>query len=72
MFGLDVQIVGGASANQQLLKAGLLDEVHVGIMPILLGEGLRLFESLPEIELEKIQVIELPGGRTEIQYRVVK
>jgi dihydrofolate reductase len=70
----DVQIVGGANINQQGLKAGLIDELQVGIMPVLLGAGLRLFEHLEsqEIELEKIKVIETVGGRTEIIFRVVK
>ena len=40
-----VQVVGGASMAQQLLDAGLVDELHVDIMPVFLGTGLRSFES---------------------------
>ena len=40
-----VQVIGGASVIQQLLRAGLVDELHVDIMPVLLGAGLRLFEN---------------------------
>lgn len=70
----EVTIVGGASTVQQSLRAGLADEVHVDIMPVLLGDGLRLFENLAaeKIELERIKVVELPGGRTHLRFRVVK
>ena len=66
-------VIGGASSAQQCLRAGLVDELHVDIMPVLLGEGLRLFENLgPEpIELEKIKVLE-HGGRTSFRFRVLK
>lgn len=69
----DVTVVGGANTTQQCLKAGLLDEIQLGIMPILLGEGLRLFEPLgiEPIELEIVRVIESPA-RTDLMYRVVK
>jgi dihydrofolate reductase len=40
-----VQTVGGVSIAQQLLGAGLVDELHVDIMPVFLGTGLRSFES---------------------------
>lgn len=67
----DVVIVGGASVTQQCLQAKLVDELQIGIMPVLLGDGLRLFEYLDPLELEKIKVIETVGGRTELIYRVV-
>ena len=37
---------GGASAVQQYLRAGLVDELHVAIVPIVLGRGERLFANL--------------------------
>jgi dihydrofolate reductase len=43
--GKDVRIGGGASTIQQYLRAGLLDEMHVAIAPVLLGTGERLFEG---------------------------
>ncbi len=69
-----VTIVGGASTAQQLLSAGLVDELEIGIMPVILGEGLRFFEHLAaaRIELEKIKVLESAGGRTDILFRVIK
>ena len=42
----DVRIGGGANTIQQYLRAGLIDELHVAISPILLGSGERLFEGL--------------------------
>ena len=44
--GRDVRIGGGASAVQQYLRAGLIDELHVPIVPVLLGGGARLFDNL--------------------------
>lgn len=55
------------------MNAGLCDELHMGIMPVLLGGGLRLFENVDvaRITLEKIRLFE-SGPRTDIWYRVVK
>ena len=44
--GADVRLGGGASTVQQYLRAGLVDELHVPIAPVLLGGGERLFENL--------------------------
>jgi dihydrofolate reductase len=44
--GLDVRIGGGANTIQQYLRAGLIDEVHFAISPVLLGGGERLFEGV--------------------------
>ena len=43
--GNDVRLGGGASTIQQYLRAGLVDEMHVAIVPILLGSGERLFDN---------------------------
>lgn len=69
----DVAVVGGPDIAQQVLRAGLVDELQISIMPVLLGEGLRLFDRLgPEpIELEKVKLIEYLT-RTDIWFRVVK
>jgi dihydrofolate reductase len=54
----DVVIIGGASTSQQCLKAGLADELHIDIMPVLLCGGLRLFEDIgtEQIQLERMKV----------------
>ena len=44
--GRDVVLGGGASTIQQYLRAGLIDEMHLAIVPILLGGGERLFDHL--------------------------
>jgi dihydrofolate reductase len=67
-----VTVVGGASVNQQLLAAGAVDEIHVDVMPVLLGSGLRLFEKAPQgMTLEKLGVVEA-GARTSLRFRVVR
>jgi dihydrofolate reductase len=55
----DVLVSGGASVVQQALRAGLLDEVQLHVVPLLLGSGVRLFDGLdPTVELEATRVIE--------------
>jgi dihydrofolate reductase len=44
--GRDVRIGGGANTIQQYLRAGLIDELHIAISPVLLGAGERLFEGI--------------------------
>ena len=65
--------VGAASIAQQCIRVGLLDEVHVDLVPVLLGDGVRLFEHLGAgpIELESTRVIE-GAGVTHLTFRVVK
>ncbi len=65
--------VGAASIVQQCIRAGLLDEIHIDLVPVLLGGGVRLFEHLgpAPIELESTRVIEAPGV-THLTFRVVK
>jgi dihydrofolate reductase len=68
----DVQVVGGVDLMRQLLAAGLVDELHVDVMPVLLGGGLRLFEAgLDDVQLTKLGVQEV-GARTSLTYRVDK
>jgi dihydrofolate reductase len=67
-----VTVIGGADTAQQCIKKGLLDELQIGIVPVLLGGGLRLFERVgKQIELERMRVRESPG-RTDLRFRVVK
>jgi dihydrofolate reductase len=49
---MDVRIGGGANTIQQYLRAGLIDELHVAIAPVLLGGGERLFEGVDLRALE--------------------
>ena len=63
----------GASSVQQALQAGLLDEFHMSIAHVLLGEGVRLFDHLGSqpIHLEHLSTVETPGA-THLSFRVVK
>lgn len=65
-------LVHGASIAQRALSAGLLDEMEIHLVPVLLGEGLRLFEHLgiEHRELERTRVLEGEGGVTHLRYRV--
>jgi len=69
--GKDVSLGGGADVAQQYLAAGLLDELQLNVVPVLLGEGTRLFANLgdADVELEQVQVVEAPGV-THIKYRI--
>jgi dihydrofolate reductase len=66
----DVTLGGGASAAQQYLAAGLLDELQISVVPILLGDGARLLDGLgeAEVKLEPIRVVDAPGV-THLKYR---
>lgn len=64
-------LVGGSQIVQQCLKAGLLDEIHIDLVPILLGEGIRLFGHVDATELECTRVIEAPGV-THLRFRIIK
>jgi dihydrofolate reductase len=63
----------GAQVSQQLLAAGLVDEVQVHLVPVLLSEGKRLFEHIgpDHIQLEPDRVLE-DDGATHLRYRVVR
>lgn len=71
--GRDVSVIGGASTAHQCIRAGLADELEIGIVPVLFGDGLRLLENLGDAQprLETIKVLESPG-RTDIRLRIVK
>jgi dihydrofolate reductase len=65
--------MGGADAIQQALKAGLMDEMQLHLVPVLLGEGIRLFANMGagQIELAQISVSET-AGVTHVRFRVVR
>jgi dihydrofolate reductase len=69
----DISVAGGANVVQQYLKAGLLDEIQIHLIPILLGDGRRLFDQLDtqQLELETTRVIGSPGV-THLRFRIVK
>ena len=64
-----ISLGGGASAAQQYLAAGLLDELVVSLVPIILGGGARLFDNLGDAapKLEQVEAVGAPGV-THIRY----
>lgn len=68
-----VLVMGGASAGQQCLQAGLVDEMQIHLAPVLFGNGIRLLENIDaeRIGLETTRVIETPAA-THLQYRIVR
>jgi dihydrofolate reductase len=71
--GKDVHIAGGAEVAQQYLAAGLIDEMELHVVPVLLGDGERLFDNLGgvDLKLEQLRAIEAPGV-THLKYRFVR
>jgi dihydrofolate reductase len=69
--GKDVYLAGGADVAQQYLKAGLLDELQIHLVPLFLGGGVRLFDRLEPIELEATRVID-SDAVTHLRFRVEK
>jgi dihydrofolate reductase len=69
----NVGIWGGADVIDQYVKSGLLDEIQLHLVPMLLGEGIRLFDRLgrDRIELERVRTIETPAA-THLWLRVVR
>jgi dihydrofolate reductase len=63
----------GASVAQQGIRAKLVDEIQIHLVPVLLGEGVRLFEHLGStgVELETVRVVDAPGV-THLRFRVVR
>jgi dihydrofolate reductase len=66
---LDIEVAGGASTIQQALRAGLLDELYLHVVPVLLGTGERLFDGVTGIDLAPVEVIASPAV-THIRYAI--
>jgi dihydrofolate reductase len=68
--GKRVHLSGGASAVQQALAADLIDELHLHITAVLVGQGIRLFDDQPRLtELEPFRVL-AADGVTHVSYRI--
>ena len=65
-------LVHGAGVARLALLAGALDELELHVVPVLLGQGRRLFDGLPaeQIELERTRILEGENGITHLHYRV--
>jgi dihydrofolate reductase len=67
----DVLLGGGAGVVQQYLAAGLVDQFELHLVPVLLGDGERLFENVGDLKVQQVRAVEAPGV-THIKYRVVR
>jgi dihydrofolate reductase len=69
----DVCVAGGANTAQQFIRAGLLDELQIHLVPVIIGQGVRLFDALDarDIKLEKTRTLE-SSGVTHLRFRVVR
>ena len=71
--GEKVVSVMGAIVPQQAIRAGLIDEFVIHLIPVLLGEGKRLFDHLGgRVDLERTHVVEAPEGVTHLRFRVIR
>jgi dihydrofolate reductase len=68
----DVLVAGGGDAAQQYLRAGLLDVMQVHLVPVFIGEGVRLFDGIPldTVALEAERVVASPNV-THLRFRVI-
>jgi dihydrofolate reductase len=68
--GKTVSIMGGPAVGNQFLRAGLVDELSIHLVPVLFGAGTRLTDTLPaHIELELADLISAPSA-THLRYRI--
>ena len=68
--GLDVRVGGGIGTAREFLLAGLVDDLHVAIAPILLGRGRRLWDDLRGLELTHQVTTEVAeSGTTHVTFR---
>jgi dihydrofolate reductase len=68
--GKTVSIMGGPAVGNQFLRAGLVDELSIHLVPVLFGAGTRLTETLPaHIELELAGQVSAPSA-THLRYRI--
>jgi dihydrofolate reductase len=67
--GRDLRIGGGATVIRDFLAAGLVDHMHVVVVPILLGRGVRLWDGLEGLEQEyQVEAASSPSGVTHVTF----
>jgi dihydrofolate reductase len=67
----DIWIMGGSNLINQFLKKGLVNEIVIGIQPIILGEGIPLFTQPDKIRLELTKVSSHEKGMVQVHYNVI-
>ena len=70
--GKDIWLIGGGQINTMLLNEGLIDELHLFCMPIILMDGVELFEGLPNRkDIELIETKAHDNGAIEMKYKII-
>jgi len=68
--GSDIWLIGGGQINTMLLNEKLIDEIQVFIMPIILDDGIELFENIPdETRLKLVETIAYKSGAVLLKYQ---
>ncbi len=65
-------LIGGAMINSVFMEAGLIDEIHLTVVPRVFGQGLTLFASGLDHQLELMDMVRIEGGHVLLKYRVMK
>ncbi len=69
--GKDIWLIGGGQINTMLLNEGLIDELHLFCMPIILTDGIDIFEGLPvRKDIKLIETKTHDTGAIEIRYQI--
>jgi dihydrofolate reductase len=68
--GRDIWLVGGGELFASLLDAGVVDEVIVGVHPIILGTGIPLFAGRQQVALQLVRTVPYDSGMVTLHYRV--
>lgn len=69
----EILLIGGGTTNGLFLKDNLIDEMFLSVHPIILGDGIRLFEGVEKIlKLETLGAKILSEGLVQIHYRIVE
>jgi dihydrofolate reductase len=66
-----VWLVGGGKVISPFIRNGLVDEYHIFLIPIILGSGISLYQSLPEVKLQLIETKSYSSGVVELHYRKI-
>jgi dihydrofolate reductase len=70
--GKDIWLIGGGLVNTMLFNENLIDELQIFVMPIILQDGIDLFQNLPKrTDLKKTETISHKNGAVEIKYEVL-
>jgi dihydrofolate reductase len=67
--GKDLLAQGGVSFGRSLVQAGLVDEYRLVVHPVVLGQGLPLFDGAPPFDLDLVDAVRFPSGTQALTYR---